>query len=164
MGAEEKAARIRLDRALARDREALFRLLQYSLFEESECDGNEMNGDALFDYPWFDAYFTDGDRFAFLVREEETDRLLGFAMVRSVGAGQYSMAEFMVVPGARRRGVGGAVARACFDRFRGGWEVRPSQGSEKAFRFWRHVIEAYTGGRCAWKDGTFAFTNALDAQ
>ena len=153
-------ARVRLDPAQPRDRDALFRLLQYSLYEESESDGNEIGADALFAYPWFDAYFTDPDRFAFLLREEGTDRLLGFAMVRLVEAGCYSMAEFMVVPGVRRTGVGTGAARACFDRFRGRWEVRPSLGSERAYRFWKRVIDAYTGGENRWEDGRFTFDNA----
>ena len=38
-------------------KEILFRLLQYSLFEESLHDQNTINEDALFDYPWFDLYF-----------------------------------------------------------------------------------------------------------
>ena len=32
----------------------LYRLLQYSLFEESETDLNEMSDEALFEYKYFD--------------------------------------------------------------------------------------------------------------
>lgn len=32
-------------------KEILYRLLQYSLFEESQNDRNDMNEDALFEYP-----------------------------------------------------------------------------------------------------------------
>lgn len=34
-------------------RDVLYRLLQYSLFEESLSDQNDMNEEALFEYPWF---------------------------------------------------------------------------------------------------------------
>lgn len=34
----------------------LYRLLQYSLFEESLSDQNDMNEDALFEYPWFENF------------------------------------------------------------------------------------------------------------
>ena len=47
-----------LDRAGPADRELLYRLLQYSLYEESAHDGNVMGPDGLFEYPWFDLYFT----------------------------------------------------------------------------------------------------------
>ena len=43
---------IQLERVPAAKKEALFRLLQYSLFEESSTDQNEIGDDALFDYPW----------------------------------------------------------------------------------------------------------------
>ena len=54
-----------LDRAGPADRELLYRLLQYSLYEESAHDGNVMGPDGLFEYPWFDLYFTDPDREAY---------------------------------------------------------------------------------------------------
>ena len=43
-------------------KDTLFRLLQYSLFEESISDGNDMNDEALFEYPWFELYFTEEER------------------------------------------------------------------------------------------------------
>ena len=35
------------------EKDILYRLLQYSLFEESETDLNEMNDDAIFEYKHF---------------------------------------------------------------------------------------------------------------
>ena len=155
---------IRLDSVKSCERDALFRLLQYSLYEESAADGNEMGSDALYDYPWFDLYFTEDSRHAYLIREEGTDRLLGFAMVknREHGRAGYKIAEFMVLPGFRRRGVGQQAAALCFDRFRGDWEVSPALGSEQAYRFWERTVSAYTKGRCQWlpEEGYFTFSNA----
>lgn len=37
-------------------RAVLYRLLQYSLFEESLSDQNDMDEDGLFEYPWFENY------------------------------------------------------------------------------------------------------------
>ena len=73
---------IMLDRVEPEKKEALFHLLQYSLYEESMSDLNDMNDDALFDYPWFDAYFVESQREAYFIRAQETKTLLGFAMVR----------------------------------------------------------------------------------
>ena len=155
---------IRLQPAGPKERDALFRLLQYSLFEESATDGNEMGGDALFDYPWFPLYFTDDDRWAYLIREERGDKLLGFAMVkrREDGKPGFKIAEFMVLPGYRRAGVGRQAAFQCFERFHGTWEVSPALGSDSAFRFWESVIDAYTGGRFRWmeEERYFEFSNA----
>lgn len=156
---------IRLDDAMPEDRNVLFRLLQYSLYEESGTDQNEMNDDGLYDYPWFDLYFTEDSRHAYLIREEGTDRLLGFAMVKNrendrVG---YKIAEFMVLPKYRRNGIGRRAAIACFERFRGEWEVSPALGSEQARRFWERTIDAYTNGRYCWhpEERIFTFSNGI---
>ena len=74
---------IQLERVPAAKKEALFRLLQYSLFEESSTDQNEIGDDALFDYPWFDFYFTEPEREAYFIREKENGKLLGFVMINT---------------------------------------------------------------------------------
>lgn len=152
---------IRLDAVKPHEKDALFRLLQYSLFEESADDLNEMNDDALFDYPWFELYFTDDDRWAYFIREEATDKLLGFVMVktREKPLDGYMIAEFMVLPGYRRRGVGRQAAIRCFEHFRGQWEVSPALGSEPAYRFWKRTIDGYTDGKCRFQDRAFLFSN-----
>ncbi len=61
---------IYLEKVTVDKKETLYRLLQYSLFEESENDLNEMNDDAIFEYKYFDRYFTDKDRDAYFIREK----------------------------------------------------------------------------------------------
>lgn len=96
---------IKLDRVKRSEKNVLYRLLQYSLFEESLTDGNEMNEEAVFEYRWFDDYFVEEVREAYLIREEETDKLLGFVMInpylQKINCG-HSIAEFMVLPKYRR--------------------------------------------------------------
>ena len=41
---------INLERVTIDKKDTLYRLLQYSLFEESLTDGNEMNENAIFEY------------------------------------------------------------------------------------------------------------------
>ena len=72
---------IYLDRVQSDKKDTLYRLLEYSLFEESLHDGNEMNDDAIFEYQYFDSYFTDNDRDAFFIRENKTNKLLGFVRI-----------------------------------------------------------------------------------
>lgn len=142
------------------EKEILYRLLQYSLFEESISDQNEMNQEALFEYKWFEHYFTDNDREAYFIREEVTDKLLGFVMintyVQKCNQG-HSIAEFMVVPKYRRNKIGKKAAIECFEKHTGNWEVSPSYGSESAYQFWKHVIDEYTNGRNSFVDGIFVF-------
>ncbi len=47
-----------------------------SKFEESRSDGNDMNGEALFEYPWFEHYFTEEGREAYLIYNSSRYRLI----------------------------------------------------------------------------------------
>lgn len=89
---------ITLEKVEESKKNVLYRLLQYSLFEESLSDQNDMNEDALFEYPWFENYFTEEGRDACFIRERGTGRLLGFVMintyVRKWDSG-HSIAEFL---------------------------------------------------------------------
>ena len=118
-------------------KEILFRLLQYSLFEESLHDQNTINEDALFDYPWFDLYFTEKDR---------------------------GIAEFMILPSFRRNHIGRDAALQCFEMYPGNWEVSPSFGSRQAYLFWENVIGTFTDGNCRYEDGIFIFDSRISTQ
>ena len=151
-----------LEKAEIEKREVLFRLLQYSLFEESGGDGNEMNEEAIFPYPWFEAYFSEEGREGYFIREGREGKLAGFVMINchmEKAESGHSIAEFMVVPGQRRKGIGRAAAWACFQKHQGNWEVAPVVGSSGAMAFWKSVIEEYTGGRWMPEDGIFSFVS-----
>ena len=100
---------IRLDEVNETEKEILYRLLQFSLYEESAGDGNEMTREAVFAYPWFDAYFTEDtrdDRSAYLIREAATGKLLGFVMINTYlqqFREGHNIAEFLVIPKYRRK-------------------------------------------------------------
>lgn len=156
--------KIRLDKVKEAEKEILYRLLQFSLFEESAGDQNEMSNEAIYEYKWFEFYFIENDqteRVAYFIREQSTDKLLGFVMINTYlqkFSKGHSIAEFMVIPNYRRKSVGKQTAFACFDRFRGNWEVSPAQGSEQAYLFWENVIDEYTNGDNKFEDGIFLFS------
>lgn len=113
---------IYLDKVTEKRKKILYRLLQYSLYEESENDLNEMNEEAIFEYPWFERYFTDSSRDAFFIREKETNKLLGFAMINTymqIYDKGHSIAEYMVIPKYRRNQIGKKIAFELFDQYKG---------------------------------------------
>jgi predicted acetyltransferase len=59
------------------------------------------------------------------------------------------MAEFFVVRGCRRRGVGTEIARRVWNQFPGKWEVRVMEANRAAHRFWERAIAHYVGGEIA---------------
>lgn len=151
-----------LDKVGLHNKDILFRLLQYSLFEESISDQNEMKEDALFEYPWFENYFTDEDREAYFIREQDTRKLLGFVMINTYmqkSDSGHSIAEFMVIPRFRNKKVGKKTAILCFEKHKGNWEVSPVYGSAQAYSFWRNVIDGYTDRNNRYEDGIFLFSN-----
>ena len=151
-----------LNRVKEEEKDVLYRLLEYSLFEESLNDGNEMNDEAIFEYKYFDSYFIENDRDTFFVREQETNKLIGFVMINTFmqkSSSGHSIAEFMIIPKYRRNKVGKKVAFECFDMYKGNWEVSPSYGSDSAYNFWKKVIDEYTNDDNKLDDGIFIFNN-----
>ena len=51
-----------------KDKEKLYRLLQYSLYDGSQYIDNNIDENCLFEYKWFDNYFTDEDRNAYFIK------------------------------------------------------------------------------------------------
>lgn len=152
----------KLEKVKIEDKDILYRLLQYSLFEESLNDLNEMNDEAIFEYKWFDKYFIDNTREAYFVKEKSSNKLLGFAMVNEYmqkSENGHSIAEFMIIPKYRRLKIGKRVAIELFNMHKGNWEVKPSFGSKLAYEFWKNVINEYTENNNTYEDGIFIFKN-----
>ena len=153
---------IYLEKVSHENKNILYKLLQYSLFEESSYDGNEMKNDGTFEYQYFDNYFSDDKGIAFFIKEEKTNKLLGFVMINTYvkkGLIGNSIAEFMVIPKYRRNKIGKQAAFKCFDMYNGNWKVSPSFGSIEAHNFWKKVIDEYTNNNNQFVDGIFIFNS-----
>ena len=130
-------------------RQVLANLMQLYVHDWSEWLPLDLDVEGRFAVPPLDAYFREADHHAFLIESE--GKLVGFALVvgrsRLTGTpGVHDVAEFFVVRGHRRRGVGAAAAAALFARFEGPWEVRQRHENEAATAFWRRAIGRFTGG------------------
>ena len=118
------------------DRVLVDRLMQLYLHDFSAFDGRQLSDDGRFDYPWLDAYWSDDDRHAYVLRVD--GRPAGFALVRL--GDPTEMAEFFVVRSHRRSGVGASAAREVFASHHGDWRVSEVAGNPAAVAFWRSVI------------------------
>jgi predicted acetyltransferase len=126
----------------------LTNLLQLYLHDFSEFVAIEPDHEGRFAYPQLPLYWSDPKRFPFLGVAD--GRWAGFVFViqmpDSEGAGLiWDMAEFFVLRGLRRHGVGTALARLAFKRFPGPWQVRVMESNYPARRFWQQAIGAFTG-------------------
>jgi predicted acetyltransferase len=122
--------------ALDDDRTIIRRLLQLYHYDFSEFDGRDVNPHGEYLHRYFDEYWTDSDRQAFLFRVDSA--LAGFALVFS--GDPHDIAEFFVMRRYRRRRVGALAAASLFDRFPGRWTVRQDLANPAATAFWRKAI------------------------
>jgi predicted acetyltransferase len=118
------------------DKPVVRQLLELYAHDFSAFNGADVEDDGRYGYRYLDNYWTEPERYPFLLRVER--RLAGFAFVR---AGRpHDMAEFFVMRKYRRSGVGIEAARAAFARFPGEWQVRQLTANAAATEFWRIAI------------------------
>jgi predicted acetyltransferase len=151
----------RLEKVKIEEKQVLFNLLQFALYDGSQYIKNELNNFGLFNYEWFDNYFTDDDRYCFFIKDTK-DTLLGFVMVNKhmkVYESGHSIAEFLILPNYRGNQIGKKVAFQIFDIFKGNWEVEPIENSDGAYNFWKKTIEEYTNNNYKYEKNIFLFEN-----
>ena len=148
-----------LEKVTLDKKEILYNLLQFALYDGSQYIKNELNEKGMFNYTWFDNYFTDLDREAYFIKS--SNNYLGFVMINGnlkFNKSGKSVAEFLIMPQYRRNHIGKKVAIEIFDKYKGYWEVEPIEGSEQAYYFWKKTIEEYTENNYEIKDNqVFAF-------
>jgi predicted acetyltransferase len=123
-------------------------LLELYMHDFSEFFDLELGPDGRFGYSNLSHYWLEPNRYPFLVRV--FSRLAGLILVKrgseiSGNAAVWDMAEFFVVRGYRRLGIGTAIAQEVWKRFLGRWEVRVMESNHSAHRFWEHAITEFAG-------------------
>lgn len=160
--------RLELTRILATDhaeQNVLRNLLELYVHDLSESfPFVQLGADGRFGYPGLESYWTEpAKRFAFLIKEAE--KVAGFALV-TVGspAAQepdvYDLAEFFVLRGHRRSGLGRRAAVRLWQQLPGEWTVRCSESNPNALAFWSEVVAEHTHGRATtstWAGKTSQF-------
>ena len=138
--------------AAAGDATLLANLLELYIHDLSEAFPlMELGADGRFGYDKLPLYWSEPDRrFPFLIRHGS--RVVGFVLVArgspaSDDPDVFDVAEFFVIRGHRRSGVGRRAALLVWPRFPGRWMVRVSEANAGALPFWSSVIAEYSGGR-----------------
>lgn len=139
---------IELLSATIEDRPVLSNLYQLYIHDFTDFVHLELGDDGRFGYDPLSPYWSEPNRFPFLVRLD--GKLAGFALVKkgsdfSGNAEAWDMADFFVVRGARGQGVGYKVAEKIWRRFPGSWEVRVMFTNAPALAFWTKAVCRFTG-------------------
>jgi predicted acetyltransferase len=125
-------------------------LLELYAYDFSAFHPLQLGEDGRFGYRDLPLYWHEESRSPFLVRVD--GELAGLALVRrgsriSEDKNVWDMAEFFIVRGCRRRGVGRCAAHQIWRRFPGPWEIRVMESNLPALRFWEQAARSFAGGR-----------------
>jgi predicted acetyltransferase len=126
----------------------LANLLELYAHDFSELRDLQLGPDGRFGYERLPLYWSEPGRHPFLVSLD--GEWAGFVLVQqgSVVSGDaaiWDVAEFFVVRGHRRCGIGTQMAHDIWRRFAGPWEVRVLESNVAASNFWERAISAFTG-------------------
>jgi predicted acetyltransferase len=144
----EVSSRVQLVEATPADEATLANLLELYVHEFSDFLSIDIGPDGRFGYPSLSRYWSDLGKRPFLVKVSGS--LAGFVLVQqgsqvSGSDSVWDIAEFFVLRGYRRRGIGSAVARTVWMRFPGSWEVRVLRANRAAYVFWERAIAPFAG-------------------
>lgn len=163
---------VSLERATPDMAPLLRNLLELYIHDLSEVFPVEIGPDGRFGYEKLPLYWAEpAVRHAFLIKCGL--RVAGFALATrgspaTEDPADLDVAEFFVLRGYRRSGVGRQAAFELWDSLPGQWVVRVSEANRGGLPFWGEVVHAYTGGACtvsvkpgspnAWRVFAFAST------
>ncbi len=136
---------IKLAKVIPENRELLWNIHQKYLHEMTNYYDNEMDENGNYHYGYFDAYFTEPERKAYLIYDDA--QLAGFALINPYsyigGKPDYVLAEFTVFPSFRKRGIGLGAAESILKEFPGSWEIKFNEKNAGAKRLWEKLTERY---------------------
>lgn len=126
----------------------LANLLELYAHDFSEFHHMELGENGRFGYKYLPLYWIEPDRYPFLVRLD--GKLAGLVLVKkgseiSGNKTIWDMAEFFIVRGQRRRGIGTHIAHEVWRRFSGLWEVRVMEENHSGHQFWERAISTFAG-------------------
>ena len=137
---------IKIEPAGVAQRDLLRNLLQLYLYDFLEFVAVERNTDGLFIYPYLDHYWTEPDRFPFLISVEGEH--IGFALIREeldplTNEITHDLAEFFVMRKFRRKDIGTQAAHLLVNKLPGRWLLRVLANNNPALRFWQHALKKF---------------------
>ena len=145
---EPRSVQLEVIAATPEQRPILANLLELYAHDFSEFHDLELGADGRFGYKHLPTYWAEPDRLPFLVKVD--GNLAGFVLAKrgsevSGDEDVWDVAEFFIIRGYRRRGIGMEVAHEVWRRFPGQWEVRVLKTNDTAKEFWERVINRYIG-------------------
>ena len=134
--------------ATAEQEPILANLIELYAHDFSEISDLHLDSNGRFGYTPLPLYWQESTRYPFLVKVDSN--LAGFVFVKkgSEVSGDekvWDVAEFFIVRGHRRHGIGIKVAHEVWRKFPGRWEVRVTERNRAAQAFWSRAVASFMG-------------------
>ena len=125
----------------------LYNLLQKYLYEMSQYYDDTMDEDGNFKYEYLSYYFTDPNRSAYFIYDENI--MIGFVMVNDNSFTdepiENCIAEFTIFPAFRHSGKAKKTIAALKKLRKGKWQLKYSRKNVSAANFWQKIKILYHG-------------------
>ena len=146
--AEKPSVHIEVVPAVPEQEPIFANLLELYAHDFSEFNYLDLGADGRFGYKDLPLYWSEPNRHPFLVKIDS--KLAGLVLVKkgseiSGNETVWDMAEFFIVRGYRRRGIGTETAHEVWRQFPGLWEVRVMESNSSAHHFWERAITGFAG-------------------
>lgn len=137
---------IRLQNVREEDKALFWNINQKYLYEMTSYYPDEMDQQGNYHYGYFDAYFSDPERKAFFILNDE--KMIGFVMLNPYSAighhPDYTIAEFTIFPSYRRKHYAFDAAKLILSNYRGQWEIKYNEKNLGAKNLWMTVTASYS--------------------
>ena len=136
---------IRLQEVKTEERELLWNINQKYQYEMTRYYPDKMDDLGNYHHKYFDAYFTDEKRKAFLIYDDEI--LVGFVMLNPYSAidhhPDYTIAEFTIFPSYRRKHYAIDAVHLLLSNYHGKWEIKYNEKNTGAKKLWTTITAPY---------------------
>ncbi len=127
------------------EKELLWNINQKYLYEMTKYYPDEMDENGNYHYGYFEAYFTEPARKAYLIYSGQN--LAGFAMLNPhsyIGHKvDFVIAEFCVFPAYRRQHIAQKASEFILKKHPGKWEIKFNGNNLGAKKLWKKVTQKY---------------------
>ena len=136
---------IELKKVQPEAKELLWNVHQKYLYEMTNYYDDEMDEKGNYHYGYFDAYFSESERIALFIYNDET--FVGFAMLNPYSyigkQPDHVLAEFTIFPMYRKKHIGKEAAKHILETFGGNWEIKYNENNEGAAALWTKITEPH---------------------
>lgn len=127
------------------EKKLLYNLLQKYLYEMSQYYEDDIDTDGEFPYEYFEYYFVDKTRKAFLILYD--GNIAGFVLLNKYSCinenPDRTIAEFCILPKYRKNHIAKTAVEILFQKYKGLWEIKYHSDNLAAKKLWQSVSKQF---------------------